>query len=85
MNLVELEEHISRRGELILMDGAVIDAGNEKYIERHILKCDNKFYLIYHIFDQYIDEICYFFDIEEFNLLYRAQKRYNELYIPYLL
>ncbi len=78
MTIHEKIEQIKLKGNCLRHE--VIGMPNDKYSEPVILEYENNYFLIYSIYENFSDA-CPFEDMEEFNLLHRAERRYEELII----
>lgn len=72
-------ERIRIKGELIPMEDGVTSVTLGKYIERYILHFEDKYHVVFNINDQFIDEVCYYWDIQSFTNFMSAKCFYGTL------
>jgi len=78
MTIHELIEWIKLRGEAVELQDSVFGIPNDKYIERVIILWDNTYWVIYAIYDNFLER-CYWEDMNDFDSEETAQIAYNEL------
>jgi hypothetical protein len=78
MTIHELIESIKLRGEAVELQDSVFGIPNDKYIERVIILWDNTYWVIYAIYDNFLQK-CYWEDMDDFDSEEKAQIAYNGL------
>lgn len=78
MTIHELIEWIKLRGEAVELQDSIFGIPNDKYIERVIIFHDNTYWVIYAIYDNFLER-CYWEDMNDFDSEETAQIAYNEL------
>ncbi|SNR24932.1 hypothetical protein [Flavobacterium sp. ov086] len=78
MTIHELIEWIKLRGEAVELQDSIFGIPNDKYIERVIILYDNTYWVIYAIYDNFLER-CYWEDMNDFDSEETAQIAYNEL------
>lgn len=76
MTIHEKIEQIRLKGNCLRHE--VIGIPNDKYAEPVIMAYGNIYFVIYSVYENFIDA-CPYEDIEEFSRLYQAERRYEEL------
>lgn len=78
MTIHELIERIKSRGEVVELNESILGIPNDKYVERVILLYEDIYWVIYAVYDNFINK-CYWEDMEDFESENKARIAYNEL------
>lgn len=79
MTISEFIEFLKIKGKRILTEESnVLGLPDNKYIERYIVLYEDKYWLIFSVYDNYMDK-CYYFDFEEYKRQHEAEKAYLNL------